>query len=176
MILTKSQGERLTTALHAARPEWATASIATILQNANRNEGLPGHDFDHALRAAIAYATARNPIDGKYLKQTPGFIAERSTYWDTTAPETAPQPERPHCQEHHWAPIPCRPCQDEIDLGDRNPEHLNKRRPGLPLPPAQARANANRVREAIRQARTTEGANHAPNAAETHTEATKTTT
>lgn len=175
MILTKSQGERLTAVLHAARPDWNTTSIATILKTANQNEGLPGHDFDHVLRAAVAYATARNPIDGKHLKQTPGFITEHSRFWETTAPEDAPKPERPHCQHHTWSPTPCRECQDEIDLGDRAPEMLNKRKPGLPLAPERAALNAERVRQAIRQARFVEEARNAASGAEIGVGATNTT-
>jgi len=170
MILTKSQGERLTSVLHAARPEWATASIAKILRAANQNEGLPAVDFNHALRAAIAYATATGPSG--YLKQTPGFIAENSRFWESTAPADAPEPERPRCQEHHWEPVPCRPCQDEIDLGDRAPELLNKRKPGLPLAPERAARNAQRARQAIRDAQTLQEANNATSKAPRHTGAT----
>ncbi|MGQ3384463.1 hypothetical protein [Glutamicibacter sp. TV12E] len=165
MILTKSQGERLTAVLHAARPEWATASIAKILQTANQNEGLPAIDFNHALRAAIAYATACTP-EGNFVKQTPGFIAEPSRFWEITTPPEAPQPERPRCQEHHWEPIPCRVCQDEINLGDRTPEMLNKRKPGLPLPPEQVALKAQRARQAIRQAQTIGQADNATSEAE----------
>jgi len=171
MILTKSQGERLTSVLHAARPEWATASIAKILQAANQNEGLPAVDFNHALRAAIAYATACTP-EGNFVKQTPGFIAEPSRFWEITTPPEAPQPERPRCQEHHWEPTPCRPCQDEINLGDRAPELLNKRKPGLPLPPERAARNAQRARQAIREAQTLQEANNATSEAPRHTGAT----
>lgn len=130
MLLTKSQGERLTTVLHAARPEWATASIATILQNANRNEGLPATDFDHALRATIAYATAKNPAGTSYLKQTPGFIAEPSRFWDDTAPPHAPKPKAPPCEEHNGQDATtCACCWADIKLGQRPENMLGKRQP-----------------------------------------------
>lgn len=124
MILTQSQGQRLATALHAARPDWPTSSITSILQTANANGGLPAHDFDHALRATIAYATTTGP--NGYQKQTPAYLPEPSRFWDDTAPASSkhPRAKQMPCEDHPEENAHnCSCCWADIKIGQR-PQHL----------------------------------------------------
>lgn len=149
MILTRSQGERLAVIINASRPEWAIASISKILQTANQGNGLPAHDFNHAIRAAVAYATATSG-GGEYVKQTPGFIHEPSRFWDDTAPagkgyQSAP---RPLCEEHStFEAHSCPCCWADIKTGLRPDNMLGKRMtPATPSNPAGVEA----VKQAIK--------------------------
>lgn len=137
MILTRSQGERLAELIKLMRPDWDDRGIVKTLQDANRTEGLPAHDFDHAIRAAAAYATETAP-GGGYAKRTPTFLAQPGKHWDTTAParSTHTRANVPPCEDHAGQDAhTCRSCRADIMLGDR-PEHMmGKRLSGPPTPP-----------------------------------------
>lgn len=149
MILTRSQGERLAVIINASRPEWGIPSITKILQTANQGDGLPATDFDHAIRAVVAYATTKRP-DGGYAKQTPGFLHEPSKFWDDTAPigkvyQSAP---RIMCEEHTtYEAHSCSCCWADVKIGERTESQVGKRT--HPAHPPSA-AGAEAVKQAIK--------------------------
>lgn len=129
MILTKSQGERLTRMLAAMRPEFDTNGIARILQKANQDGGLPGHNFDHAIRAAAHYATQTN-TEGFYAKHTPAMYPATGQHWDQTAPPGSrhKKHQEPPCEEHSGENArTCTCCWADIKLGERPENMLGKR-------------------------------------------------
>ncbi|TAP26835.1 hypothetical protein [Arthrobacter sp. S41] len=149
MILTRSQGERLAVIINASRPEWAIPSIAKILQTANQSNGLPAHDFNHAIRAVVAYATA-TVAGGEYVKQTPGFIHEPSRFWDDTAPTGKGYKSAPRvmCEEHStYEAHSCSCCWADVNVGERTESQVGKRlHPAHPPNPGKAQA----VKQAIK--------------------------
>lgn len=129
MILTRSQGERLTRMIAAMRPDFDDKGIARILQKANQDGGLPGHDFDHAIRAAAHYATQLAP-DGKYAKHTPAVYPATGQHWDQTAPTGSrhKKHQEPPCEEHpDFQARTCTCCWADIKLGERPENMLGKR-------------------------------------------------
>lgn len=129
MIITSSQGQRLTAILLAARPDWDERGIVKALQDANKGDGLPAIDFDHAMRASVAYATSKNR-DGSYQKQTPSFVAQPGTHWDNTAPAGMSYRSAPAqwCEEHPtFEAHNCPCCWADIKIGDRPSSMLGKR-------------------------------------------------
>lgn len=140
MILTRSQGQRLVQIIKLMRPDWSRNPIDKILSEANQGEGIPAHDFEHALRAAAHYATMTEP-NGGYLKRTPNLYINTGKHWDATAPEKSnhSRVKMPQCEDHDGQDAhTCRACITDIALGDR-PEHLQgkklaKGKPTLPPP------------------------------------------
>lgn len=135
MILTQSQGQRLAEILKLMRPDWGEQGIVKTLRDANQDAGLPAHDFEHAIRAAAAYATDQAPSGG-YSKRTPAFLAQPGKHWESTAPEGAPKPKLPECEDHAGQDAhTCRSCRADILLGDRPEHNMGKRLTGPPTPP-----------------------------------------
>lgn len=127
IILTQSQGHRLAQMLKLMRPDWGEQGIVKTLRDANKADGLPAHDFDHAIRAVAHYATEQAQAGG-YAKRTPAFLAQNGKHWETTAPAEAPKPKMPQCEDHDGQDAhTCRACIADIALGDRKPELQGKR-------------------------------------------------
>lgn len=138
MILTQSQGERLKQILLASRPDWDDRGVTKILQDANRANGLPAHNFDHAIRAAASYSTSVTSL-GDYSRKTPAFYPATGTHWDSTAPASSKHTKHrgAPCEDHIGQEAStCRSCRADILLGHR-PEHMQGKRlaPGDPSPP-----------------------------------------
>lgn len=151
MILTRSEGERLTRMLSAMRPDFDSQGIARILQKANQDGGLPGHNYDHAIRAAAHYATMANP-DGSYAKHTPAMYPATGAHWDQTAPTNSRhrRHQEPPCEEHSGQTArTCVCCWADIKLGERPEAMLGKRMSGG-TPNAEGAAA---VREALKTTR-----------------------
>ncbi|PCC29748.1 hypothetical protein CIK76_04975 [Glutamicibacter sp. BW80] len=129
MILTRSQGQRLVQIIKLMRPDWSNNPVDKILQEANQGDGIPAHDFEHALRAAAHYATMTEP-NGGYLKRTPNLYTVTGKHWDATAPSnsTHMKAKMPPCEDHAGQDAhTCRACRADIMLGDR-PERLMGKR------------------------------------------------
>lgn len=146
MILTRSQGERLKQILLSARTDWDERGVTKILQEANRSTGLPGHDFEHAIRAAAIYATATSP-GGGYARKTPAFFPATGSHWDTTAPANSKHTKHrgEPCADHDGQDAAtCSSCRADILLGHRRPEQqgkrLRERKPAPPPPPGWRKA------------------------------------
>lgn len=146
MILTRSQGQRLVQIIKLMRPDWSNNPVDKILSEANLGDGIPAHDFEHALRAAAHYATMTEP-NGGYLKRTPNLYPATGKHWDDTAPSTSThiKVKMPQCEDHDGQDAhTCRACIVDIALGDR-PEHLQGKKltQGKPiLPPKNYRKAA----------------------------------
>lgn len=138
MILTQSQGERLKQILLASRTDWDDRGVTKILQDANRANGLPAHDFDHAIRAAASYSTSLTAL-GDYSRKTPAFYPATGTHWDSTAPANSKHTKHrgAPCEDHVGQDAStCRSCRADILLGDRREDQQGKRlAPGKPSPP-----------------------------------------
>lgn len=129
MILTRSQGQRLVQIIKLMRPDWSRNPVDKILSEANQGDGIPAHDFEHALRAAAHYATMTEP-NGGYLKRTPNLYINTGKHWDATAPEKSnhSRVKMPQCEDHDGQDAhTCRACIADIALGDRKPELKGKR-------------------------------------------------
>lgn len=129
MQLTRSQGQRLVQILKLMRPDWASNPIDKLLSDANQSTGLPGHDYDHALRAAAHYATQPNQAGG-YAKRTPNMFVATGAHWDNTAPANSRHQKHvgAPCEDHAGQDADtCRSCRADILLGDRKPEQQGKR-------------------------------------------------
>lgn len=129
VILTNSQGQRLTAILQAVRPDWDERGVVKALQDANKSDGLPAIDFDHAMRASVAYATAKSR-DGSYLKQTPLFVAQPGPHWDDTAPHGTSYQSAPTtwCEEQpDFEAQNCKCCWSEVKTGVRDESLIGKR-------------------------------------------------
>lgn len=142
MILTQSEGERLTRMIAAMRPDFDSHGIARILQKANQTGGLPGHDYNHAIRAAAHYTTQTSP-DGGYTKHTPAMYPATGPHWDQTAPTGSrhKRHQEPPCEEHQGQTArTCTCCWADIKLGQRPENMLGKRVGGGKPNPAGAQA------------------------------------
>ena len=129
MILTQSQGERLTRMIAAMRPDFESNGIARILQRANQGDGLPAHDMGHAIRAAAHYTTQLAP-DGSHAKHTPAMYPATGQHWDQTAPVGSrhKRHQEPPCEEHPtYDARTCACCWADIKLGERPERMLGKR-------------------------------------------------
>lgn len=129
MILTRSQGQRLVQIIKLMRPDWSNNPVDKILSEANQGDGIPAHDFEHALRAAAHYATMTEP-NGGYLKRTPNLYTATGKHWDDTAPAKSNHAhvKMPQCEDHDGQDAhTCRACIADIALGDRKPELQGKR-------------------------------------------------
>ncbi|MHA7227861.1 hypothetical protein [Glutamicibacter soli] len=159
MIITNSQGQRLTTILQAVRPDWNEKGIVKALQDANKGEGLPAIDFDHAMRASVAYGTAKSR-DGSYLKQTPLFVAQPGPHWDDTAPPGAGYQSAPPawCEDHPtFNAHNCACCWADIRVGDRPDNMLGKRMIRQDdTPPGEPRMTIAEAKHQIKQMQATE--------------------
>lgn len=138
MILTQSQGERLKQILLASRPDWDDRGVTKILQDANRANGFPAHDFDHAIRAAASYSTSITDLGG-YSRKTPAFYPTTGTHWDSTAPADSKHTKHrgAPCEDHVGQEAStCRSCRADILLGDRREDQQGKKllesKPALP--------------------------------------------
>ncbi|WP_346921719.1 hypothetical protein [Glutamicibacter creatinolyticus] len=137
MILTRSQGQRLVQIIKLMRPDWTKNPVDKILSDANQADGLPAHDFEHALRAAAYYATMTDP-GGGYAKRTPNMYPSTGKHWDATAPTSSKHQRAtaPQCEDHAGQDATtCRSCHADIKLGHRPPEKLGKRLSGPATPP-----------------------------------------
>ncbi|MGP5524996.1 hypothetical protein ACTXM3_17200 [Glutamicibacter arilaitensis] len=156
MILTRSQGQRLVQIIKLMRPDWSSNPVDKILSEANQGDGIPAHDFEHALRAAAHYATATEP-NGGYLKRTPNLFVATGKHWDATAPANSShtKAKMPPCEEHStFEAHSCPCCWSDIKTGVRPDNMLGKRMtPATPANPAGA--------EAVKQAlKTLQAAQH----------------
>lgn len=149
MILTRSQGQRLVQIIKLMRPDWSNNPVDKILSEANQGDGIPAHDFEHALRAAAHYATMTEP-NGGYLKRTPNLYITTGKHWNDTAPAKSNHAhvKMRQCEDHDGQDAhTCRSCRADIMLGDR-PEHLMGKRlaPGKPtLPPPNYKQGLRKV-------------------------------
>ncbi|WP_346921326.1 hypothetical protein [Glutamicibacter creatinolyticus] len=137
MILTRSQGQRLVQLIKLMRPDWSNNPVEKILQEANQGDGIPAHDFDHAVRAAAHYATTTG-MDGGYVKRTPNLFVASGKHWDDTAPPRSihTKVRMPECEDHAGQDAhACRSCRADILLGDRPESMMGKRLSGPPSPP-----------------------------------------
>lgn len=120
------QGETLVHLAHTLRPEWTVPSLRSLLQAAGE---LPGQDWEHVVRALLAYATAKKP-DGTWAKLTPRFFPEAGgPHWTTTAPKPAPGVlvRVPECEDHIGeTAATCRCCIADVKLGQRPAELIGK--------------------------------------------------
>jgi len=124
--LSTQEGQRLTTAMLAMRPDWTPNKPGVMLAAINENEGLPGKDFGHALRALAHYATAQSD-DGRHQYRTPDIYPRDGKHWTTTAPENWTKPKPPPCQVHIGEDGPtCRCCIADVKLGDRPANMIGK--------------------------------------------------
>lgn len=127
--LDARHGELLVQLAASLRPDWNPASLRTVLQAANP---LPGDDWEHVVRALLAYATARKP-DGAWAKLTPRFFTEAGgTHWTTTRTMTGPREyvKVPACEDHpEQEAATCRCCWADVKVGERPTEGIGRRTP-----------------------------------------------
>jgi hypothetical protein len=124
--LTSQEGQRLTAAMLAMRPDWTPNNPGSLLAVANEAAGLPGHDFGHALRALAHYATATGD-DGRHQYRTPNIYVQDGKHWTATAPETWTKPKPPACPDHIGEEAPtCRCCHADVKVGLRPAEMIGK--------------------------------------------------
>ena len=127
------QGETLVHLAHTLRPEWTVPSLRSLLQAAG---DLPGQDWEHVVRALLAYATARKP-DGSPAKLTPRFFPEAGgPHWTTThTVGTGPREyvKAPACEDHpEQEAATCRCCWADVKVGIRDRGLVGKRMTGEP--------------------------------------------
>lgn len=125
--LNTQEGQRLTALMLTMRPDWTPNNPARMLHTANETTGLPGMDFDHAVRALAHYATTRGD-DGRHVKRTPDLYPLDGTHWSSTAPTGWSATPEPPCEDHpeHGART-CRCCWGDVRAGERNPDQVGKR-------------------------------------------------
>jgi len=124
--LDRQQGQRLTAALLAMRPDWTPNNPGRMLEAINEAEGFPGVDFGHCIRALAHYATATGD-DGRHQYRTPDIYPRDGKHWTVTAPETWQRPKAPACVDHPEQDGPtCRCCWADVKTGQRPAEMIGK--------------------------------------------------
>ena len=141
--LDRQQGQRLTAALLAMRPDWTPNNPGRMLEAINEAEGFPGVDFGHCIRALAHYATATGD-DGRHQYRTPDIFPRDGKHWTVTAPETWQRPKAPDCPDHIGESAPtCRGCHADVKCGQRPAEMIGKHFEA----PADAGASSNSQEE-----------------------------
>jgi hypothetical protein len=124
--LTAQEGQRLTACMLAMRPDWTKNNPGRTLAEVNDAAGLPGRDFEHALRALAQYATARAP-DGAHQYRTPDIYAREGKHWTDTAPAAWVAPKTPPCEDHIGQDAhTCRSCHADVKAGIRPSDRIGK--------------------------------------------------
>lgn len=138
--LDNRHGELLVQLAASLRPDWNPASLRTTLQAGNP---LPGEDWEHVIRALLAYATARK-ADGSWAKLTPRFFPlPGEAHWTTTQVAGLRPREyvkAPACEDHpEQEAATCRCCWADVKVGERPTEGIGRRTPegGWVKKPAQ---------------------------------------
>lgn len=110
----------------AMRPDWTKNNPGRMLADVNDQAGLPGRDFEHALRALAQYATARGS-DGAHQYRTPDIYPREGKHWTTTAAADWIPPKPPPCPDHIGQDSTnCRSCWADVKAGIRPRDLIGK--------------------------------------------------
>lgn len=124
--LSEAEGLALASLALALRPDWARNQPGRMLRAANDSGGLvPAVDFEHCVRALLAYAASG--------KRAPDLYLEDGPYWRDTLPRpptvdrAAEARERAMRARPPQAPVPPPPWWAETRANLRNASHAHRR-------------------------------------------------